>query len=165
MNFTEFFKLIKPSIYWDDLAGFWHCLGCGRDMDKPELELHWQLQRCSLVKMKQERRLRALIIEANAELYSKYLADHTISINEITIASKDKSDEEEEIPLVWYRKQRKNTAALPIDLSSPNGAEVIELPSIPLRKLTPEDLIVKPCVKHQVITGDPIIDSLSMSDE
>lgn len=158
MDFPKFFAAIKPPITWFDDEGFWICKGCNRKMDKLEKELHWPLN-CSLSKLRTLQKIKQAVIEANPELYQKYCESIGVKIN-LKPKIKDKV-----VPLSWYKKQLDNYAKLPMNLAEPNGAETEELTPIPLRKLTEEDLIPKPCVKRIIKTGDPIIDSIPMRDE
>jgi hypothetical protein len=158
LNFTKFFDKIKPRIFWLDSEGFWYCEGDERLMDKSEKELHWP-QNCSLSKLNSRRKARQIAIADNLELYEKYCHAHGIKFIS-AIESK-----EEPFPLSWYENQFKNYSKLSMNISEPSGAAVEEAEPIPLRKLTPEDLIPKVCKKHDIVTDDSIIDAIQMKDE
>ena len=157
MNFQELFKKIKPRISWFDDRRFHYCEGCGREMDKPEMELHWPIN-CSLSKMKVLQKIRQSAIKSNLKLYQKYCESKRVKVNLKPINS------DKEFPISWYKNQLDNYAKLPMNLGEPSGAQTDEEIKIPLRKLTPEDLIPKICKKKIIKTGDPIIDSLPMRD-
>ena len=89
-----------------------------------------------------------------------------MKIEEVRRETEENSDLAEEFRIIQVRIRR--TLSLPIDnLGEPSGAEsdLNLYPPIKMRELTPEDLIPKPCVKKQIFTGDPIIDSLPIDDE
>jgi hypothetical protein len=158
LNFSELFKRIKPRISWFDNEGFWYCGGCGRYMDKPEMELHYPFN-CSLSKLPSNRKVRQIVVNDNFKLYQKYGKSKGVKILP-TVEPKSKS-----IPLSWYKKQIENYHNLPMNMSEPSGVHVQEAEPIPLRKLTSEDLIPKICMKSITKRGDQSIDSIPMRDQ
>jgi hypothetical protein len=159
LNFQEFFKKIKPRISWFDDEGSWYCAGCGRNMDKPEMERHWPIN-CSLSKMKVLLKIRQAVIKSNSKLYQKYIKANEVKIDR----TPNVKDEDNPILLEWYHNRLEVFNMLPMNMGEPSGAKVIETLPIPLRKLTTEDLIPKICKKKIIKTGDPIIDSIPMRD-
>lgn len=111
--------------------------------------------------MKTWQKIRLNIIEANPELYREYCKSKGLKVID---TARQKIEDEGQVSLRWYRKQISNLSALSINLAKPSGAEVIEAITIPLRKLTSEDLIPKICKKKIIKTGDPVIDCLPMRD-
>lgn len=161
MNFKEFFELIAVQFRWDDRTGYWGCSGCKIPFDMPARCLHSSIN-CSFSKLKTLQKLRVCVIEENLQLYKEFCKSKGIKI-----IDNRKLDQDRPVPLNWYKHQMNNTAKLlDFDISRPSGVESEEFFPIPSYKATAEQLTnTGPCVKREILTGDPIIDSLPMADE